>query len=72
MNELKSLAANTIIIQIIIIVLILPINISSWELVWSEEFNGNRLDPSLWQIEVNCEGLIFILKNKFKHKYYSS
>jgi hypothetical protein len=63
MNELKSLAANTIIIQIIIIVLILPISINSWKLVWSEEFNSNRLNLSLWQIEVKClKGLIFILK----------
>jgi hypothetical protein len=62
MNELKSLAANTIIIQIIVIVLILPINTNSWKLVWREEFNGNRLNPSLWQMEVKCKGLVFILK----------
>ncbi len=62
MNELKSLAANTIIIQIIIIVLILPVNINSWKLVWSEEFNGDHLNLSLWQMEVKCEGLVFILK----------
>jgi hypothetical protein len=62
MNELKSLAANTIIIQILIIVLILPININSWKLVWSEEFNDNPLNSSLWQMEAKCKGQVFILK----------
>jgi len=28
----------------------------SYQLVWSDEFNGNSLDLSKWQYEVNCDG----------------
>jgi beta-glucanase (GH16 family) len=27
-----------------------------WELVWSDEFNGNTLDQSKWEFEVNAQG----------------
>ena len=27
-----------------------------WKLVWSDEFNGNQLDPAKWQHEVNGKG----------------
>ncbi len=71
MNKLKSLFRNSIIIPSILI-FIFSVNINSWELVWSEEFNNTFLNPNFWEIEINCEGLVFILKNKLKHKYYSS
>jgi len=29
---------------------------TSYQLVWSDEFNGNSLDLSKWQYEVNCDG----------------
>jgi len=28
----------------------------TYQLVWSDEFNGNSLDTSKWQYEVNCDG----------------
>jgi len=28
----------------------------TYQLVWSDEFNGNSLDLSKWQYEVNCDG----------------
>lgn len=28
----------------------------SWELVWSDEFEGDRIDPDKWSHEVNCAG----------------
>jgi len=28
----------------------------NYQLVWSDEFNGNSLDLSKWQYEVNCDG----------------
>lgn len=28
----------------------------TYQLVWSDEFNGNSLDMSKWQYEVNCDG----------------
>src|ERR1044072_6387549 len=27
-----------------------------WELVWSDEFNGDSLDRSKWEFEVNAQG----------------
>src|ERR1044071_5301182 len=27
-----------------------------WELVWSDEFNGNTFDASKWEFEVNARG----------------
>jgi beta-glucanase (GH16 family) len=29
---------------------------SGWQLVWSDEFNGNSIDSSKWNFEVNCAG----------------
>ena len=31
-------------------------DISGWELVWQEEFNGNSIDPTKWEHEVNANG----------------
>lgn len=28
--------------------------VDDWQLVWSDEFAGNRIDPNKWNIEVNC------------------
>jgi len=28
----------------------------TYQLVWSDEFNGNSLDMSKWQFEINCDG----------------
>ncbi|MCH8493560.1 MAG: family 16 glycosylhydrolase [Idiomarina sp.] len=30
--------------------------VDDWQLVWSDEFAGNRIDPNKWNIEVNCRG----------------
>ncbi|GGW75290.1 glycoside hydrolase family 16 protein [Alteromonas halophila] len=30
--------------------------VSDWELVWSDEFDGESIDSSKWTHEVNCEG----------------
>lgn len=30
--------------------------VSDWQLVWSDEFNGNSIDKSKWTHEVNCAG----------------
>lgn len=27
-----------------------------WELVWSDEFDGNSIDDDNWIYEVNCDG----------------
>lgn len=29
---------------------------AAWQMQWNDEFNGNSLDPSKWDIEVNCWG----------------
>lgn len=30
--------------------------VSDWQLVWSDEFNGTRIDETKWTHEVNCSG----------------
>lgn len=30
--------------------------VSDWELVWSDDFEGNSIDDSKWSFEVNCQG----------------
>ena len=30
--------------------------VSDWELVWSDEFDGNSIDDDNWTHEVNCDG----------------
>lgn len=30
--------------------------VDDWQLVWSDEFAGNRIDPNKWNIEVDCRG----------------
>jgi hypothetical protein len=27
-----------------------------WQMIWNDEFDGNTLDTSKWDIEVNCWG----------------
>ena len=29
---------------------------SRWQLIWQDEFNGNRIDPAKWEFEVNARG----------------
>jgi hypothetical protein len=55
MSKLKSFR-NSIIIPFILI-LIFSVNVNSWKLVWSEEFNDTFLNQNFWEIEVNCEGI---------------
>jgi len=31
-------------------------NLTGWDLVWHDEFDGTSLDPSKWEIEVNARG----------------
>lgn len=30
--------------------------VDDWQLVWSDEFTGTRLDLNKWNVEVNCQG----------------
>ena len=30
--------------------------VSDWQLVWSDEFDGNRIDSAKWTHEINCVG----------------
>lgn len=30
--------------------------VDDWQLVWSDEFTGSRLDANKWNVEVNCQG----------------
>ena len=30
--------------------------VEDWELVWSDEFDGNSIDERKWNFEVNCQG----------------
>lgn len=31
-------------------------SVASWELVWSDEFDGDEIDPAKWEHEINCWG----------------
>jgi len=41
---------------IIFLCFVLAISAQQYSQVWSDEFNGNSLDLSKWQYEVNCDG----------------
>ena len=48
-------------IALLILVWILPANsetsdVNGWELVWSDEFDGEKLDISKWTYDVDCWG----------------
>lgn len=30
--------------------------VSDWEMIWSDEFDGSRIDSNKWTHEVNCLG----------------
>ncbi len=52
---------NSHFIAFLILVWILPANsetsdVNGWELVWSDEFDGEKLDISKWTYDVDCWG----------------
>lgn len=48
--------SNTSIILAIFAFGLAAVSAQNYQLVWSDEFNGNSLDTSKWGYEVNCDG----------------
>ena len=38
--------------KILLLLFCFQINAQNWNLIWSDEFNGNELDTSKWQHEI--------------------
>jgi len=50
MNQIKSILFGTLFLSLAIFAS------AEYKLVWQDEFNGNSLDLSKWQYEVDCNG----------------
>jgi len=47
---------RSILVTVAICAMAVMAQTQTYQLVWSDEFNGNSLDLSKWQYEVNCDG----------------
>ena len=52
---------NSHFIALLVLMWILPANseasdVDGWELVWSDEFDGEKLDISKWTYDIDCWG----------------
>jgi beta-glucanase (GH16 family) len=53
----KSVEENSnVIVKPLVQAVVIPTISKNWKLVWSDEFNGDKIDQEKWGFEVNCFG----------------
>ena len=45
-----------ILAPLLLLLAVTPAAAADWKLVWSDEFDGEKLDPAKWNLEVDCWG----------------